>query len=61
MQTIPEAMKACLETHSFDSDSDDCATAMDQLYLVCANSHESDPSEIRKDFEELEEILHSCH
>ena len=54
-------MKAYLETHCFDSDSDDCATAMDQLYLACASSHKSDPPEIRKGFEELEEFLHLCH
>ena len=31
MKTIPEAMKAYLETHPFDSDSDDCATVLEQL------------------------------
>ena len=57
MKTIPEAMKAYLETHPFDSGSDDCATVLDQLYLAYANSHESDPPEIREGFEELEEFL----
>ena len=55
MKTILEAMKAYLETHPFDSGSDDCATVLDQLYLAYANSHESDPPEIRKGFEELED------
>ncbi len=59
MKTIPEAMKAYLETHPFDSGSDDCTTVLDQLYLAYANSHESDPPEIRKGFEELEELLHT--
>ena len=59
MKTIPEAMKAYLETHPFNSGSDDCSTVLDQLYLAYANSHESDPPEIRKGFEELEEFLHT--
>ena len=59
MKTIPEAMKAYLETHPFDPGDDDCATVLDQLYLAYANSHESDPPEIRKGFEELEEFLYT--
>ena len=60
MKTIPKAMKAYLETHPFDSGSDDCDTVLDQLYLAYANSHESDPPEIRKGFEELEgDYLHT--
>ena len=59
MKTIPEAMKAYIETHPFDSGSDDCTTVLDQLYLAYANAHESDPPEIRKGFEELEELLHT--
>ena len=59
MKTIPEAMKAYLETHPFDPGDDDCATVLDQLYLAYANAHESDPQEIRKGFEELEEFLHT--
>ena len=43
MKTIPEAMKAYLETTPFDSGSDDCATVLDQIYLAYANSHGSDP------------------
>ena len=59
MKTIPEATKAYLETHPFDSGSDDCATVLDQLYLAYANAHESDLLEIREGFEELEEFLHT--
>lgn len=59
MKTIPEAMKAYLETHPFDSGSDECAAVLDQLYLAYAESHESDPPEIREDFKELEEFLHT--
>ena len=59
MKTIPEAMKAYLETHPFDPGDDDCVTVLDQLYLAYANAHESDAPEIRKGFEELEELLHT--
>ena len=59
MKTIPEAMKAYLETNPFDPGDDDCATVLDQLHLAYANSYESDPPEIRKVFEELEEFLHT--
>ena len=59
MKTIPEAMKAYLETYPFDSDSDDCATVLEQLYLAYANSHESDPPKIRKGFKNLVKFLHS--
>ena len=59
MKTIPEAMKAYLETHPFDTGDDDCTTVLDQLYLAYANAHESDPPEIRKGFEELEKFLHT--
>ena len=57
MKTIPEAMKTYLETHPFDSGSDDCATVLDQLYLAYANSRESDPPDIRDGFAELEALL----
>ena len=59
MKTMPEAMNAYLESHPFDSGSDDCDTVLDQLYFAYANAHESDPPDIRKGFEELEEFLHT--
>ena len=57
MKTIPEAMRAYLESHPFDSGDDDCTTVLDQIYLAYANSHESDPPEIRTGFAELEVFL----
>ena len=57
MKTIPEAMRAYLESHPFDSGDDDCTTVLDQLYLAYANSRESDPPDIRKGFAELEALL----
>ena len=59
MKTIPEAMKAYLETHPFDSGSDDCATVLNQIYLAYANSHEFDPPKIRKGFKNLVKLLRS--
>ena len=35
MQTIPEAMKAYLETHAFDSDSDDCVCFVAEVAINC--------------------------
>ena len=57
MKTIPEAMKDYLETHPFDG-GDGSESVLDQLYQAYAESHESDPPEIRKGFEELEGFLH---
>ena len=58
MEKILKSLKSYIETNPFDSGSDDCATVLGQLYLTYANSHESDPPEIRKGFEELEGFLH---
>lgn len=57
MKTIPEAMKAYLETHPFDG-GDGSQSVLEQLYQAYAESHESDPTEIREGFKELEEFLH---
>ena len=59
MQKILQNLKSYIETHPFDSGSDDCATVLDQLYLAYANSHESDPPEISEGFKKLEEFLHT--
>ena len=59
MEKILQSLKSYIETNPFDSGDDDCATVLDQLYLAYANSHESDPPEIRKGFEELEGFLHT--
>ena len=61
MKTIPEAMKAYLETHPFDSGSDECATVLDQLYLAYANSHESDPPEIQTALRNWRNSCTHCH
>ena len=58
MQKKLQNLKSYIETHPFNSGSDDCAAVLDQLYLAYANSHESDPPEISEGFKELEEFLH---
>ena len=57
MEKILQSLKSYIETHPFDSGSDDCTTVLDQLYLAYANSHESDPPEIREGFKELDDLL----
>ena len=59
MEKILQSLKSYIETNSFDSGDDDCATVLDQLYLAYTNSHESDPPEISEGFKKLEEFLHT--
>ena len=54
---MSEEMKAYMLTHPFDSGDPDCQTVLDQLYQAYAESHESDPPEIRDGFKELDELL----
>ena len=58
MENILQALKSHLETHPFDSGSDNCETVLDQLYLAYANSHESDPPDISLGFKKLGDFLH---
>ena len=57
MNTITEALKAYIEKHPFDPGDSGCETVLDQLYQAYAESHESDPPEIRAGFAELETFL----
>ena len=57
MQPFLELLKRCAENHTFDSGDPDCKTVLDQLYQAYAESHESDPPEIRESFKELDELL----
>ena len=43
--------------HPFNSGDSDCATVLDQLYQAYADSHESDPQEIRDAFAQLGDLL----
>ena len=57
MDKIAKQLKAYMETHPFNPGDSDCKTVLDQLYQAYAESHESDPTEIRDGFKELDEFL----
>ena len=57
MDDIAKGMKAYIEIHPFDSGESDCKTVLDQLYQAYAESHESDPEEIKEGFKCLEDFL----
>ena len=49
--------QAYVDKHPFNSGDSDCETVLDQLYQAYAESHESDPPEIRDGFKELDDLL----
>ena len=57
MENITKRLNAYITAHPFDPGDSDCETILDQLYQAYAESHESDPPEIRKGFKELDELL----
>ena len=57
MDKIAERFKTYIDTHHIDLGDGDCETVLDQLYQAYAESHESDPSEIRESFKKLDELL----
>ena len=57
MDKIAQQLKAYIDTHPFDPGDSDCETVLDQLYQAYAESHESDPPEIRDGFKALDEFL----
>ena len=57
MENIAKRLNAYITTHPFDSGDSDCETVLDQLYQAYAESHESDPPEIRDGFKELDTLL----
>ena len=59
MDKITKQLNAYITAHPFDSGDSDCETVLDQLYQVYAESHESDPPEIRNGFKELDDLLDS--
>ena len=59
MDNIAQRLKAYIESHPFDPGDSDCETVLDQLYQAYAESHESDPPEIRDGFKELDALLDS--
>ena len=57
MDKIAKRLKAYIDTHPVDPGESDCETVLDQLYQAYAESHESDPPEIRAGFKELDGFL----
>ena len=57
MSKIAERLVTYINAHSFDPGDGGCETVLEQLYQAYAESHESDPPEIRDGFKELEEFL----
>lgn len=57
MENIAKRLNAYITAHHFDSGDSDCETFLDQLYQAYAESHESDPLEIRDGFNELDALL----
>ena len=60
MDRIAAKLKAYIDTYPLDLGEGDCETVLDQLYQAYAESHESDPLEIRESFKELDELLVRC-
>ena len=59
MDNIAQRLKAYIESHPFDPRDSDCETVLNQLYQAYAESHESDPPEIRDGFKELDALMGS--
>ena len=57
MENIAKRLNTYISTHPFDPGDSDCETVLDQLYQAYAESHESDPPEIRNGFKELDDLL----
>ena len=57
MDHIAKRLKAYMDKHPIDLGDTDCETVLDQLYQAYAESHESDPPEIREGFKDLEDFL----
>ena len=57
MENIANRLNAYITAHPFDPGDSDCETVLDQLYQAYAESHESDPPEIRDGFKELDDLL----
>ena len=59
MDNIAKRLAAYTDKHPIDLGDTDCETVLDQLYQAYAESHESDPPEIRDGFKELDDLLGS--
>ena len=59
MDNIAKRLAAYIDKHPIDLGDTDCETVLDQMYQAYAESHESDPLEIRDGFKELDDLLGS--
>ncbi|MEE1327972.1 MAG: hypothetical protein UHS47_05455, partial [Oscillospiraceae bacterium] len=59
MDNIAKRLKAYMDKHPINLGDTDCETVLDQLYQAYAESHESDPAEIRNGFKELDDLMGS--
>ena len=57
MENIAKRLNAYITAHPFDPGDSDCKTVLDHLHQAYAESHESDPSEIRDGFKALDDLL----
>ena len=57
MDNIAKRMASYMDKHPINLGDTDCETVLDQLYQAYAESHESDPLEVREWFRELEKFL----
>ena len=57
MDNIAQRLKTYIEIHPFDPGDSDAETVLEHLYQAYTESHESDPSEIKERFKELDELL----
>ena len=57
MVNIAKRLISYMDKHPIDLGDTDCETVLDQLYQAYAESHESDPPEIRNGFKELDDLL----
>ena len=57
MKDLVHRLNVYIESHALDLGDSNCETVLDQLYQAYTESHESDPSEIREGFKELDELL----
>ena len=57
MELFLQRFRSYIETHPLDTGDEEHPTVLDQLYQAYAESHESDPPQIRDGFKELEEFL----
>ena len=55
---VSTTVKSVMNTRHDPGDSE-CETILEQLYLAYAESHESDPPEIRNGFKELDALMDS--